>query len=211
MSPPVPDAELLIAPGCAHCPAVMTALGDLLKQGRLGRLDIVNVVAFPEHAAERGARGVPWIRIGPFELNGAHTPADLAKWVERAGSEAGMRSYLGEGLAGGELATVTAACRHSPVLLRPLLDLAADLETPFAVRIGVGAVLEDLAGQGMPTDAVQRMLEMTHSDAPQVRADAAHFLGLVATGSARARLQQLLDDPDHEVREIATESLAALG
>lgn len=211
MTSKVPDAELLIAPGCAHCPAVMAALGDLLKQGSLGRLDIVNVVAFPQHAAERGARGVPWTRIGLFELAGALTPAELATWVERAGSDDGMRSYLSEGLAGGELATVTAACRRSPALLGPLLDLAADLETPFAVRIGVGAVVEELAADGIPDAAVQRIIDMSHSDVAQVRADAAHFLGLAATDPARARLAELRDDPDHEVREIATESLAELG
>lgn len=211
MTPLVPDAELLIAPGCAHCPAAIAALSELLKRGKLGRLDIVNVVAYPEHAAERGARGVPWTRIGPFELSGAHSPAELATWVERAGSDAGMRSYLSEGLAGGQLDTVTAACKRSPVLLGPLLDLAADLETPFAVRIGVGAVLEGLAGDGMPRAAVQRILDMTHSELPQVRADAAHFLAMAASDTARARLQELREDPDQEVREIAAESLAELG
>ena len=187
---------------------VLAGLSALLEQGRLGRLDIVNVAAHPEAAEARGARGVPWFRIGPFELSGVHSAGELATWVERAGSETGMRAYLSEGLASGQLATITAACRRAPELLPPLLDLAADLDTPYAVRIGVGAVVEELAVDGLGSDAIARLLDMADNDQPQVRADAAHFLGLAATSAARDRLRRLLDDPDHEVREIAAESLS---
>ncbi|MCB1922628.1 MAG: HEAT repeat domain-containing protein [Gammaproteobacteria bacterium] len=205
----VPDAELLLAPGCVHCPVVLAALTDELKRGRLGRVDVVSIVAHPELAAERGVRGVPWFRIGPFELSGAHTPAEITTWITRAGSDEGMRHYLSDSLASGQLDAVISACRRSPALLLPLLDLAADLDTPYAVRIGVGAVVEELAPDGLPATAMERLLAMADDTQPQVRADAAHFLGLAASDAARERLQRLLEDPDHEVREIAAESLAA--
>jgi HEAT repeat protein len=44
-----------------------------------------------------------------------------------------------------------------------------------------------------------------------VRADAAHFLGLCGVEAARQPLETLLADADPQVREIAAESLAALG
>lgn len=206
----VPDAELLLAAGCVHCPVVLSGLAELLKSGRIGRLEAVNIAVHPEAAEARGVRGVPWIRIGPFELTGAHSPGELADWAERAGSETGMRSYLSEGLATGQLETVTRACRRSPGLLPPLLALAADLETPFAVRVGVGAVLEDLAPEGLLSGLADAIGALAASPHAPVRADAAHFLGLSGAAGARTLLERLAEDEDAEVREIAAESLAGL-
>ena len=153
----VPDAELLIASGCTHCPVVLAGLAELVKAGKIGRLEVINIALHPELAEERGVRGVPWIRIGPFELTGAHSQTELAKFVTRAGSDTGMTEYLRESLETGELDSVTRACRRSPQLMPPLLRLAGDLETPFAVRIGVGAVLEDLAPEGLLAGLVEEI------------------------------------------------------
>lgn len=208
---PAPDAELLIATGCSHCPVVLAALADLLKQGRIGRLDVHNIAVRPDAAEARGVRGVPWIRIGPFELTGAHTPAQLAEWVERAGSPEGWQHYLSEQLADGGLAAATSAARRDAAAREALLALAADLDTPFAVRIGVGAVLEELAPEGLLADLVEPITRLlARSPHPQVRADAAHYLGLCATPAAATPLHDLLGDDDAEVREIARESLDAL-
>jgi hypothetical protein len=208
----VPDAELLIATGCTHCPVVLAGLAELVKAGRIGRLDVVNIAQHPEIAARRGVRGVPWIRIGPFELSGAHSRAELEELVDRAGSQDGLQAYLNDSLESGELDRVIAACRRSPELLFPLLALAGDLETPFAVRIGVGAVLEDLATDDLLTGLTEPIRQLAASPQPQVRADAAHFLGLSGNQEARAELERLAaSDEDREVREIARESLAEMG
>lgn len=207
----VPDAELLIAPGCVHCPVVLSGLAELLKKGVIGHLEVFNIAARPDAAEARGARSVPWIRIGPFHLSGAHSQSELAEWAGRAGTEEGRRAYLADTLGTGQLDTVIAACRRSPELLPPLLALAADLETPFAVRIGVGAVLEDLATDRRLSDLVEEIGLLADSPHAQVRADAAHFLGLTGSAKARDTLVRLVEDQDAEVREIAAESLAALG
>ena len=204
----VPDAELLIAPGCPHCPAVLAALSDLVKRGQIGALNIINLAAHPAAAADRGARGAPWIRIGPFELVGAHSPKELETWVSRAASPSGRLTYLSEQLSAGELDAVIALCRRDPAMRQPLIDLAADLETPFAVRIGVGAVFEELGPDGLLTDLIDAITEhlAKHPEA-QVRADGAHFLGLTGSPIALPLLQQLRDDGNAEVREIAAESI----
>jgi hypothetical protein len=207
----VPDAELMIATGCAHCPVVLAGLAELLKEGQIGRLTVTNVATHPEVAAARGVRGVPWMRIGPFELTGLHRQDALARWVERARSDEGMRAYLSEGLASGELESVTSACRRSPSLLPRLIEMAGDLETPFAVRIGAGAVLEDLGPDGLLKESVEDFARLAASPLPQVRADAAHFLGLSGSSAAQTLLRQLAGDDDPEVREIAAESLSQWG
>ncbi len=206
----VPDAELMIATGCAHCPVVLSGLTELLKKGQIGRLAVTNVVAHPEVAEARGVRGVPWIRIGPFELNGVHSQGELADWAARTGSEEGVHGYLEQGLETGQLAAVTSACRNSPAMLPQLVRLAGDMETAFAVRIGVGAVLEDLATEGLLARLVADFAALAASPLAQVRADAAHFLGLSGSPEAESCLRRLADDVDREVREIAAESLAAL-
>jgi len=206
----VPDAELMIAPGCAHCPVVLAGLAELIKAGQIGRLEVINIARHPELAEERGVRGVPWIRIGPFELTGAHSQAELKELATRAGSETGLMHYLRESLETGELDRVIAVCRRSPEMLPPLLALAGDPETPFAVRIGAGAVLEDLATDGLLSDLVDDISRLAASPHSQTRADAAHFLSLTGNEKARPALEQLTRDKDREVREIATESLADL-
>ena len=47
----IPDALLLLAPGCPHCPAVLEGLSGLLKEGVIGRLEAVNV-AFTRSARQ---------------------------------------------------------------------------------------------------------------------------------------------------------------
>lgn len=207
----VPDAELLIASGCAHCPSVLAAMTELLKRGKIGRLDIINIATRPDAATARGARGVPWIKIGPFELVGAHTPSELAKWTERATQPEGRQDYLSELLTQGELEQAITTCRHDPDLLTALLDLATDLDTPFAVRIGVGAVFEELGPEGRLRDFVETIAtRLTNSPEPQIRADGAHFLGLTGSSAAIAYLQELSGDTDMQVREIAEEALQEL-
>ena len=151
----VPDAELMIATGCTHCPVVLAGLADLIKAGQIGRLEVINIAQRPQLAEERGVRAVPWLRIGPFELSGMHSRSELAEFARQAGSETRMMAYLRDSLETGELDRVIAVCRRSPELLPPLLALAGDLDTPFAVRIGVGAVLEDLATDGLLSDSVE--------------------------------------------------------
>jgi len=48
----VPDAELMIATGCTHCPVVLAGLGELIKAGQIGRLDVINIAQHPKLAEE---------------------------------------------------------------------------------------------------------------------------------------------------------------
>ena len=208
--PDLPDAVLLMAPGCAHCPVVLEALGRLLKEGRLGRLEVVNIAAHPEAAAAAGTRSVPWTRIGPFELEGLHSPTELAEWATHAGAGTGMASYLSHLLEQRQLDRAVGFVQHRPPALAQLLELAGSLETPMDVRIGIGALVEELQGSPALRDAVPTLARLAVALEPQVRADTAHYLGLSGSPPARAILTRLAADTDPQVREIAVESLALL-
>ena len=149
-APTTPEALLLLAPGCPHCPAVLQALGELVKTGAIGRLEAVNIAVQPERAAQLGVRTVPWVRLGPFELEGLRTASEYREWAARAGTTDGMAAWLDEQLREGKLARVIRLIHEQPAHLDALLALAGDPDTPLTVRIGVSAVLEDSARQPRP-------------------------------------------------------------
>lgn len=210
-TPAVPDALLLIAPGCIHCPAVLEALSALVKEGTLGRLEVVNIAVYPQRARELGARSAPWTRIGEFELEGAHSAAELARWALRAASPGGYGLYLSSLLENGGLERVTGLLRRDPQRLPSLVQLLSSLETPMAVRIGAGAVLEELADSSLLGPAVEPLRRLLAAEAPQIRADACHYLGLTGDPCIEEAVTPLLNDEDAEVREIARETLAETG
>ncbi len=210
ISPAAPDVLLFIATGCAHCPAALAALSELVEQGAVGRLEVVNVAARPEAAQLAGVRSVPWMRVGPFTLQGSHTPAELRQWVERAARGEGVAEYLGELIENQQLDAAQAALRAHPDWLHVLPSLVADLEVPMGVRIGVGALLEELAEHDELSPLLPALRDLLQAPEPQVRADAAYYLGLSRHAEVRDWLAPLHEDPDAEVREIVSEALAEL-
>jgi hypothetical protein len=206
-----PDALLLIAPACVHCPIVMEGLNQLLKQGRLGRLEMVNILAHPEASEQAGIRSVPWCRIGPFELEGLQTPAELSKWADHAQAGTGRVDYYAHLLETQRPHKVADGICVDPTTLSGLLELLEDdAKTPMAVKIGIGVVLEDLHGNPLLRQAIPALKQLAGSPAANVRADAAHYLGLTQAPEAASVLQQLLHDEHPDVREIAAESIAQL-
>ena len=53
-----PGALLLIAPQCPHCPSVLESLTRLIKEGKIGRLEVVNLAEHPEMAEELAGSGL---------------------------------------------------------------------------------------------------------------------------------------------------------
>lgn len=201
-----PDALLLTTPDCPHCPTVQAGLSELVKQGKIGRLEVINVSDRPEVARQYGVRGVPWLKLGPFELQGLRSPAELARWAERAGITAGMADYFRESLDTGELAKVIAGVKRDTGAFEALWQLLADPDTALGVRVGIGAVLEDFAGSMELQSQVEALGKLTRSPAAHVRGDAAHYLALTRDVRALPYLQALVNDPEQQVREIARES-----
>lgn len=203
-------ARLLLAPGCPHCPAVLEGLSRLIKEGVIGKLEVVNLAHHPEVGEEAGVRTVPWVRIGPWEFEGRLELAELRLWAELAAAGGGWGEYFRHLLEHRRPEWVAELVRERPVTLNDLVGLLASLETPLMVRIGGGAVLEELAGDPLLLEALPALLVLLDAEEPQTRADGCHYLGLVGSGQAAAPLRRMLDDPNPDVREIAAESLALL-
>ncbi len=206
-----PNALVLIGPGCPHCATVVDALVRLVKQGGLRRLEIVDAQQAPDVAQALGVRGLPWLRIGCFDFVGAMGYADIEAWASHAAAGTGWPEYDAYLLEHQRLDAVVAAVKRCPDRLRALVGLLADKDTPMGLRIGISAVVEEIAGTAPLRALVPELEELTLSGHAQVRADACHFLGLAGDHSAVPSVRRLLDDEHAEVREIASETLALLG
>lgn len=205
-----PDALLVIAAGCPHCHAVLMALADLVKEGAVGRLEVVNVTARPEAMRGLDVRSLPWLRLGRLEFTGLLPREELRRWVEQAETEDGLQAYFGERLATGQMAAVAAYVRSKPDTVASLVRLLGDPSSEMQVRLGVDAILEELDDVRLATTAVQVLGDLVLSRNARTRADACYALRLTPVPEAVSILKQCLADTDGEVRETAEESLQAL-
>ena len=205
-----PSALLLLTSTCPYCPIMLAALGELVKRGDLGRLEVVNIGAHPEVAQQHNVRTVPWVQLGVFELEGLRSPAELKQWVERAGTPEGLAEYFHELLKEGSLQKVSVQAARDPLVLDALLRLLGDADTELTVRIGINAVFEGLEGNPALQHSVAALIALsTHPDA-HIRGDAAHLLSLSHSPEGLPHLQRLLQDEVADVREIAREGLERL-
>lgn len=211
MSASTPDALLFITPGCPHCPVVLQGLSDLVKQAAIGKLTVVNVAAHPELAAEYGVRTAPWLRLGPFTLTGAHSPAELRQWVEWSSGAEGVAHYVEHLLKEGGFKQAGVFIAEDTQRLKPLLAIVADPEKSIEVRVGVDALLEFYSNTPALQNLLPQLAELTRHADHRVRADACHLLGLSGSETARPDLKICANDSNEEVREIAAESLDLLG
>ena len=207
---PAPDALLLISTHCPHCPAMLSTLTDMVKQGTIGRLEAVNLEQRPEVGQALGVRSVPWVRIGRIELAGVHGKAELADWAAKADSEEGLADYFHMLLKEGQLPRVQTLIDAEPALLAAVLPIVGNVDASLNVRLGAGVLFEAFAGTRTLAALIPQLGELSwHADA-RVRADACHYLGLSGDATARPWLDARTTDDDADVREIAAESLESL-
>jgi hypothetical protein len=207
---PVPDALLLLSTHCPHCPAMLASLSELLKQGKIGRLEAVNLEQHPEIGQALGVRSVPWTRIGRIELSGVHSAAELAEWAAKADSETGMADWFHLLLKEGQLPKAQVMIEAEPELLAAVLPIVGNVEASLNVRLGAGVLLENFAGTDTLRALLPRLGELSQHNDARVRADACHYLGLTGDAAARTWLEARIADEDTDVREIAAESLQAI-
>jgi thiol-disulfide isomerase/thioredoxin len=213
MHPDIPPvgALLLIGPGCPHCAAMLEHLGTLVKEGIIGRFEVVNVMKHPERAGALGVQSVPWTRLGSFELEGAISLAELRRYAQYPEDIETLAPYFLQSLKTGKRARVEALARENPERLLALIRLLEDPESSMAIRLGVGAVLEELHGTGITEVLIPGLAEMTKYIDPLVRADACHYLSLIGHPSVMPYLHACAGDEDETVREVARDGLADLG
>jgi glutaredoxin len=202
------DALLFTTSGCPHCASVKANLNTLLQEGAIAALEIVDASVDAARAQALGVKSVPWFSLGELQFDGALPLGELRLWAERAARSDGMQAYFFEMLKSGKRAQVEQLIRSHPEHSAVLGELLLDPEASMAVRIGIGAVLEELQGSGLLDALVPKLEQILQQQEPRNRADAAHYLSLIANPAALSVLRKYLDDADQEIREIAQEALA---
>ena len=205
-----PNALLLLSTHCPHCPAMLSSLADLVKQGIIGRLEAVNLEQHPEVGQALGVRSVPWVRLGKIELAGVHSKTELADWATKADSETGMADWFHLLLKEGHLPRAQALIEADAELLAAVLPIVGNIDASLNVRLGAGVLLENFAGTDTLRALLPRLGELSQHDDARIRADACHYLGLTGDTAAKPFLESRLTDEDADVREIAAESLQAI-
>lgn len=209
MSPP--DALMLKGTHCPYCPTVLKSLQELVESGHIGKLETWNIEEHPEIAKNLGVRSVPWVRIGPYELDGLRSPAELREWAEKAGSSAGLSKWLNELLGSGRIVESLELVSAETGNIEALVELFADPDTQLNTRIGISAIMEDLQGSEQLRGIVDRLGKLTQHSDSHIRGDACHYLALSGDAGAATFIRPLLEDDDAGVREIARDSLDMLG
>jgi len=204
---------LLITKSCPYCDSTLKAFTSLIKEGEIGRLEVVNVGHYPEIAEETGARSLPWMRIGSFELTGLRSLEELRKWAQRArNTSANQSAYLSELINTQRLDSAINMVHKDKDLIHDLVDLMSDPEIGLSTRIGIDAIFEDLLTEDAA--ALDRIIPslsaLTGAPEPQIRADACYYLGLTKAPSSIEYVRSLLKDVDPDVREIAADTLALI-
>jgi thioredoxin-like negative regulator of GroEL len=202
-----PDALMLMGTHCPYCPGVLKSLQALLASGHISHLETHNIEENPEIARELGVRSVPWVRIGPFELEGLRPEKELREWAVKAASNTGQSDWLEEQLSSGNISKPLERIKLDPAVMNDLLKLFADPDTQLNTQIGISAIMEDLQGTDTLSAVVDQLGELTQHKDARIRGDACHYLALSGSPEATAFITPLLDDRDADVREIAKESL----
>jgi len=205
-----PTVLMLMATRCSYCGPMMQILTELMKAGKMAELRIVNIENAAEMAAELGVRSVPWLQVGPFELAGSRTKQEMTLWLERASSFDGVRDYLEEVLAEGNIVYAKKLIERHPQVLENVIDLMADPEAKINVRLGVGVIIEEMAESEPFKAVIPRLIDYLSNDDARIRGDACHYLSLTRDPAYIPHIKKLLSDESAEVREIAQDSLDEL-
>lgn len=192
---------------CTYCGPIMQILTEMMKAGQLADLRIVNIEEDPQLAIQLGVRSVPWLQIGPFELQGSRSKQEILLWLKRASSSEGLSEYLEEVLLEGNLESANKLIQRYPQALENVIDLMADPEAKINVRLGVGVIIEDMAETESFKAVIPRLIEYLSDDDARIRGDACHYLSLTKDASYVPDIKKLLADESEEVREIAQDSL----
>lgn len=206
-----PSALLFIATGCSHCPSVLQSLSEFVKEAKLSSLEVVNIAAAPDRAADLNVRSVPWVKLGDYELIGMKSKSELEEWIKKASSTESqpedMVAYFEELMTTGEMAKVEQLVEQHPEHIQILFNIMSNEKSGLSARVGVGAIMEHFTGSEILINAIDTLGEYCKSPNARIRNDACYYLGLSHHENAKKYIQPLLEDKDADVRECAVDAL----
>jgi HEAT repeat protein len=114
---------------------------------------------------------------------------------------------IADDLEGGQLEKVTTLFRYNKTLYAIVGNLLRD--DRMKVRLGINMLIDELQTD-KPDDvklAIPELLPLLSDESPTLRGDAADVLGMVGDETLLPELERLLNDPNHQVAEIAADAI----
>ena len=201
---------MFVGTHCQHCAPVLISLSELVKEGVIDSLEVINVEKRPEVASQIGVQSVPWLRIGWFELEGVRTKAELKRWVENTTSTQGISEYYAEILAQGRVKQCLVFLRQHPETMESILHLMSDPNEKINVRLGIGVIMEESAASSDFEAYIPQLIEFLAHEDSRIRQDTCHYLSLTQRPELIKTIEPLLADLNEDVREEAEDSIQSL-
>jgi len=201
--------ELMVAPTCPNCPAVVRACGQLAACMPQVEMVVVDVQYFTQLAGS--CRSVPTVIIdGTHTVVGPVGPTELLDLLRQRDAPDNLVRAL----------TSMIEARRLPEMI-PLLAsdegysaLATIMKDgTMQQKMGLLLAVEELLEEGDPhrlDGAVPHLLPLLESEVATLRGDAADLLGRIGAPGAKDALTHLLDDENPDVQEVAQEALSML-
>lgn len=205
---PPARVEVLIAPTCPNCPAVVRACARVAAACPALTLVVIDVQYFTELAGS--CRSVPTVIIdGAYTIVGSVSAHDLIEILRQRGEPGFLARALGSMVEAGRLAEV------GPLLatdegFAAMATLMRDgtMQQKMGLMLAVEQILE---GSPHAVDgAVPHLLPLLESEVATLRGDVADLLGQIGAPGAREALSHLLEDENADVREVAEEAIQRL-
>lgn len=114
---------------------------------------------------------------------------------------------IADDLESGALEKVIELFRYNKTLFLVVGNLLKD--DRMKVRLGANMLIDELREE-KPDDvklALERVLPLLQDQSPTIRGDAADMLGMIGSAEHIGLLQELLEDSNHQVVEIATDAI----
>jgi hypothetical protein len=202
-------AELLVFVGatCPHCPGAVRSANQLALASALVTVSIADVQVHSSLAERFNVRAVPLtILDGSLAVSGVVPPADLVERILSRDDDSHGERLLLSLVEQGRFDEAARRIRTEPGATH---FMAIWNDSTTSLRIGlmmaVETALED--ARAALDGLVPHLLPILDSKDPVLRGDTADLLGRIGHRAASEALRTLLEDPNPDVAEIASEAL----
>jgi len=202
-------AELVVFVGatCPHCPGAVRSANRIALASPLVTVSIVDVQLHSGLAERFNVRAVPLtILDGDLAVTGVLRPADLVDKLLSRDNESHEKDLLLSLVVQGRFGEVAGRMRTGPGAAH---FVALWKGSTTSLRIGLMMAVEEAleADRAAMDGLVAGLLPILPSEDAVLRGDTADLLGRIGHRAAANALQALLDDPNPDVAEIASEAL----
>jgi predicted thioredoxin/glutaredoxin len=198
--------ELFVMPGCPICPQMERLFRQLQQEGLLDELEIIDITQHPQRAQELGIRSAPSYLVNGVLFSGLKHRPEIEQLLQQ-GAGGNWRSLLSEELSEGGMETARKAVLEHEAARDALFDLLEDADTPLVVRIGLSAIIEELAERGLLEAHLPRLLKLAQSDDERIALDGLYYLSMLKAPQAVQTLSKIAESAGHPLQQQARELL----